>query len=275
MERVHRTRCQRGRGHLINGVTREVIPARCKSWRDCAYCAWIYGRAVERLFRQVKQLCAFVVFTMPPEFGDWRKKEHISAQAVAMRRLRERLFRRFARRFAMVWTREHNTHGEGAGRLHLNLLWDKYWVEQEWLSKTAEACGFGRIVHISRVTESRIASGEGKGRSVDRYATKCLRYASKELSSQSDWPKGTRRWDASREARAQMQRQERNPDWYWSPFEPRIVEIEGRSYAAPEPPAQREYWLLPDHYLQRRAALGEVQPCAGSSPPIQISWPFR
>ena len=171
MERVHRTRCERGRGHLINRVTREVIPARCKSWRDCAYCAWIYGRAVERLFRQVKQLCAFVVFTMPRELGDWRNKEHISAQAVAMRRLRERLFRRFARRFAMVWTREHNTHGEGAGRLHLNLLWDKYWVEQEWLSKTAEACGFGRMVHISRVTEGRIASGEGKLRRVDRYAT--------------------------------------------------------------------------------------------------------
>src|SRR5262249_33552100 len=158
--------------------------------------------------RQVKQLCAFVVFTMPRELGDWRNKEHISAQAVAMRRLRERLFRRFARRFAMVWTREHNTHGEGAGRLHLNLLWDKYWAEREWLAKTAEACGFGRIVHISRVTEGRIASGEGKGRRVDRYATKCLRYASKELSSQSDWPKGTRRWDASREARAQMQRPE-------------------------------------------------------------------
>ena len=217
MEQVHRTRCERGRGNLINRVTSEQIRARCKSWRECEYCAWVYGRAVERLFGQVKRLCAFVVFTMPAELGDWRNKAHISAQAIAVRRLRERLFRRYARRFAMVWTREHNTHGEGPGRLHLNLLWDKDWVDQRWLSKTAEECGFGRIVYISRVTqEGRLASGEGKGRRVDGYATKCLRYTSKELSSQSDWPKGTRRWGASRAARTQMRRPERNPDWYFS-----------------------------------------------------------
>src|SRR5262249_55607491 len=107
MEQVHRTRCERGRGILINRVTGEQIPARCKSWRDCEYCAWVYGRAVEKLFGQVKRLCAFVVFTMPAELGDWRNKAHISAQAIAMRRLRERLYRRYARRFAMVWTREH------------------------------------------------------------------------------------------------------------------------------------------------------------------------
>ena len=198
-------------------MTSEQIRARCKSWRECEYCAWVYGRAVERLFGQVKRLCAFVVFTMPAELGDWRNKAHISAQAIAVRRLRERLFRRYARRFAMVWTREHNTHGEGPGRLHLNLLWDKDWVDQRWLSKTAEECCFGRIVYISRVTqEGRLASGEGKGRRVDGYATKCLRYTSKELSSQSDWPKGTRRWGASRAARTQMRRPERNPDWYFS-----------------------------------------------------------
>jgi len=222
MEQVHRARCERGRGILINRVTGEQIRARCKSWRDCEYCAWVYGRGVEKLFGQVRRLCAFVVFTMPAELADWRNKAHLYAQATAMRRLRERLFRRFGRRFAMVWTREHNTQGEGPGRLHLNLLWDKDWVDQRWLSKTAEECGFGRIVHISRVNqEGRLASGEGEGRRVDGYATKCLRYTSKELSSQSDWPKGTRRWGATRAARAQMKRPERNPDWFFLLEEPK------------------------------------------------------
>jgi hypothetical protein len=95
-------------------------------------------------------------------------------------------------------------------------------VDQRWLSKTAEECGFGRIVHISRVTqEGPLASGEGKGRRVDGYPTKCLRHTSKELSSQSDWPNGTRRWGASRAARAQMKRPERNPDWFFLLEEPK------------------------------------------------------
>jgi hypothetical protein len=83
METVHRTRCERGRDVLINRVTGERIPNRCKSWRECRYCAWIYGAAVERLFKQVKHLRAFVVFTMPPELADWTNKDHIAAQARA------------------------------------------------------------------------------------------------------------------------------------------------------------------------------------------------
>jgi len=151
MKTVHRARCERGRGNLINRVTGETIRARCKSWRECQYCAWLYGVEVERLFKQVKQLCAFVVFTMPPELGDPFKRDHIAAQAKAMRRLSERLFRAFGHRFAMGWTREHNTKGGGPGRLHLNVLWDEKWVEQAWLSEIAAACGFGQVVDISRI----------------------------------------------------------------------------------------------------------------------------
>jgi len=218
MESIHRTRCERGRGVLINRITGEVTRARCKSWRDCEYCAWVYGHAVQKLWEQLKCVRAFVVFTMPPERGDWSKRENIRAQALAKRRLEERLFRKFGHRFALAWAREHNTHGSGTGRLHLNVLWDENWVDQAWLSETAQACGFGRIANISRVgTGARLRDGEGRGKPVHRYALKALRYATKDAASQADRPKGTRRWGASRAARAQMKRPDRNPDWYWSP----------------------------------------------------------
>jgi hypothetical protein len=114
MENVHRTRCERGRGVLINRVTQLVTPSRCRSWRDCEYCAWVYGCSVERLFKQVRRLRAFVVFTMPTEFGDWSNRDHIKRQALAIRRLAERLYRKSGRRFSMLWSREHNTKGPGA-----------------------------------------------------------------------------------------------------------------------------------------------------------------
>ncbi|MHB8384138.1 MAG: hypothetical protein ACYDC3_17565 [Candidatus Binataceae bacterium] len=132
MERVHSRQCERGRGILVNRITGQKLRARCKSWRECTYCAWVYGCSVQRL-------------------GDWSNKEHLAAQARARRRLAERLNRKFGHRSAMLWAREHNTHCDGAGRLHLNVVWDEDWVNQAWLSAPAEACGFGRIVDISRV----------------------------------------------------------------------------------------------------------------------------
>jgi hypothetical protein len=221
MEKNHARVCERGRGVLQNVVTGEMVRARCKSWRDCEHCAWLYGRAVEKLLNQVKRLRAFVVFTMPPELADWSNKAHLAEQAKAMRRLSERLFRKFGRRFSLVWTREHNTKSDARGRLHLNVLWDQHWVDQRWLSETAKACGFGKIVYISRVRDDGlIVAGEGRGQQLARYVTKCLRYASKDLKGQTDWPKGTRRWGASKAARAQMQRPARNPDWLYLPEEP-------------------------------------------------------
>ena len=44
MEGNHARVCERGRGVLVNRVTGEVIRARCKSWRECGYCVWVYGR---------------------------------------------------------------------------------------------------------------------------------------------------------------------------------------------------------------------------------------
>jgi len=273
MESTHRRVCDRGRGVLVHRVTGEVIPARCKSWRDCDYCAWLYGCRVERLLNQVKGLRAFVVFTMPPEHGDWSNKDHIAAQARAIRRLKERLYRKFGRRFSMVWTREHNTHLEGSGRLHLNVAWDINWVDQQELSQMAQACGFGRVVNIQRIGRD--------ARATTRYATKCLRYASKELRTQTDWPKGTRRWSASRPARAQMNRPARNPDWYWSPVDPPLVPVGFDSDAmkaawAERLAGERFYWLLPESYLPSRAALAEGQQRAGPAPPMreQIALPL-
>jgi hypothetical protein len=217
MESVHRSRCERGRNWLINRVTGEMVRNRCKSWRDCSYCAWLYGKAVRELLGQVKGLRAFVVFTMPSALGDWKEKSHLQAQGKAMHRLAERLKRKFGHRFGWFWSREHNTKGGGPGRLHLNVLWDEDWVDQAWLSEAAEACGFGAIVHISRVRDDgRIVSGKGKGGRLKDYVTKTFFYASKDLGSQADWPKHTRRWSASRTVRAQMKRPERNPDWFFA-----------------------------------------------------------
>jgi hypothetical protein len=284
MERVHSRQCERGRGFLFDRATGKKFNARCKSWRECSYCAWVYGCSVQRLWEQVRGLRALVVFTMPPEQGDWSNKEHLAAQARAMRRLAERLNRKFGHRFAMLWAREHNTHGDGAGRLHLNLLWDEYWVDQAWLSETAAACGFGEVVHISRVGKNGQASGsDGRPASATPYALKSLRYASKDIGSQTDWPKFTRRWGASRAARVQMKRPDKNPDWYWSPIDPPRVPVGFDSGAIRAAWAERaktdeaSYWLLPERYLPSRAALAEGQPRAGpprSREPVQSEFPF-
>jgi hypothetical protein len=247
----HRRICERGRGVLVNRLTLETVRARCKSWRDCEVCAWAYGREVERLLNQVKGLRAFVVFTMPPDGGDWSNKDHLAAQAKAKRRLAERLFRKFGRRSSMVWTREHNTHLGGAGRLHLNVAWDIDWLDQRELSEIAEACGFGRVVDIRRI--------RGDARGVTRYAAKCLRYASKDLRTQADWPKGTRRWGASRVARAQMKRPESNPDWYWSPVEPPKVLA----------PTQMVIFLAPESQLPRRYTW-QTRLEGGVPPPLRV-----
>jgi hypothetical protein len=252
MEKVHARVCERGYGVLVNRVTGKVIRARCKSWRECDFCAWVYGRNVQQRIAQVRALRAFVVFTMPSELGDWSNKAHIASQARAMRRLAERLFRRFKRRFSMAWTREHNTKGKGSGRLHLNVLWDADWVDQEWLSEAAEGSGFGSVVHISRVGKAG-----SQRETATRYATKCLRYASKDLSTQADWPKGTRRWGASKKAREQMSRPERNPDWYWSPIDPPRVpvgaeEVEHAKHSAAD--GERTIWLIADNSLPQRGS---------------------
>ena len=273
MGSFHRRTCERGRGVLVNRLTGEVVRARCKSWRECEVCAWVYGREVERLLNQVKRLRAFVVFTMPPDRGDWSNKEHLAAQAKAKHRLAERLFRKFARRPSMVWTREHNTHLAGAvGRLHLNVAWDIDWLDQRELSEIAEACGFGRVVDIRRI--------RGDARGVTRYAAKCLRYTSKDLRTQADWPKGTRRWGASRAARAQMSRPE-NSDWWWSPIDPPRVpvgfdaNVVKAAWAARVESGERLIWLLPERYLPSRAAPAAGQPRAAPASarePMQLSF---
>jgi len=181
--------------------------------------------------------------------------------------LKERLYRKFGRRFSVVWTREHNTHLAGTGRLHLNVAWDIDWVDQHELSEMAEVCGFGRVVDIRRIGRD--------ARSTTRYATKCLHYASKELRTQADWPRGTRRWSASRAARAQMRRPAHNPDWYWSPVDPPLVPIgfdsdaKKAAWAERLASGERLYWLLPESYLPSRAALAAGQPRAGPAPPMR------
>jgi hypothetical protein len=89
--------------------------------------------------------------------------------------------------------REHNTHRVGAGRLHLNVVWDEPWVDQRWLSEQAQASGFGPIVHTSHVGGTRLRQGDGSGQAVHRYALKALRYTTKDAGSQTAWPRSTRR----------------------------------------------------------------------------------
>ncbi len=239
---IHRKRCIAGRGFLNNRRTGEQKPTSCKSWRECEYCARQYALAVAERWRPVRGLRAFVVFTMPPEQGDWRNRENIKAMMRAWRRLRARLQRKFGRRFKLLWTKEH---AGAEGRLHFNVLWDAPWVDQAWLSQAAGACGFGKVVDISRIgpggrryDNQALRGGAGNGREPANYALKSFyspsklsarlasagekvsAYARKELgrtaAAGDDWPKGTRRWGASRAARGEMPARPRNADWFWS-----------------------------------------------------------
>ena len=275
MVAMHARVCERGRGVIVNAVTGDWKRARCKSWRECEFCAWVYGRSVQRLWGQVKRIRAFAVFTMPRESADWNNPKHVAMQSKAIHRLAERLFRKFGHRFAMLWAREHNTDGEGDGRLHLNVLWDENWVDQSWLAETAAACGFGKVTWISRVgLGARLSSGEGRGKSAHQYATKVLRYATKDASTQVDWPKNTRRWGASRKARDQMKRPERNPDFYWSPLEPPLLRISPDARLRLDAADGESYWLLPESYLPTRAAPAVGQPRDGPSAPLQRTLPL-
>jgi hypothetical protein len=157
----------------------------------------------------------------------------------------------------MLWSREHNTKGAGSGRLHLNVLWGENWIDQKELSAIAAECGFGPVVSISRV-------GPGsryQGQRVEGYATKCLKYATKDLGSQADWPKGTRRWGASKSARAQMKRPDKNPDWFWSPVAPPSLPLEA---------AQFEYWLLPDECLPTKVGSPPASPVELQLPLVNL-----
>ena len=243
---VHRKFCDRGRGFICRRDGKLYYPARCKSWRECEYCAWVYGLAVAERWRRVNGLVAFVVLTMPPGRRDWRSRDDVRAMMTAWRKLLERMQRKFGRRFKLLWSKEHA--GAGGG-LHLNVLWDGVWVDQSWLSAAAAECGFGRIVDISRIgargRHARLSSGYGRGRSARTYALKSFfhpssggarrassdeavrRYALKDLGQTADagddWLRYTRRWGASRAARAEMPTPMSNPDWYWSPHEPLLA----------------------------------------------------
>jgi hypothetical protein len=64
----------------------------------------------------------------------------------------------------------------------------------------------GSINHISRLNAASVPDAT-------TCVTKCLRYATKDLSGQCYWPQGTRRYGASRKAHEQMGGLNENPDW--------------------------------------------------------------
>jgi len=232
-------RCERGRGFLVNRQTRASYPAPCRCWRECAACARAYGAALAARWSKVTGLRAFVVLTMPAPLGDWRSDENRRAMMRAWRRLYERLCRRFRRRPKAMHFKEH---AGTAGRLHLNVLWDWGWLDQCELSALAAACGFGPVCHISRVGRAvELATGRAGSSAAVRYSSKqgfrVVAYARKTGSATAgagdDWPARVRRWSASRAASKEMGPRPHNPDWSWSPVEPRFEEPAGLTLSLP------------------------------------------
>ena len=240
--------CRRGSGFLVNRSSGEHYPAPCRNWRECADCARAYGIALSARWNKVRGLRALVVFTMPPELGDWCIEADRRAMMRAWRRLYERLCRRFDRRPKLMHFKEHAGAG---GRQHLNVLWDWEWIDQGELSQMAAACGFGPVCYISRVGRGvEVATGRAGSSAAVRYSTKTgfrvVAYARKTASQTAagdDWPKRVRRWSASRAASMEMGPRLRNPDWRWSPTEPPASPIAESTF---------DYWLLPDDYLPSR-----------------------
>jgi len=264
-----REHCARGRGFLANHQTREFYPAPCRQWRECEACARAYGAALAARWSRVTGLRAFIVLTMPPGIRErWQDKDAIAEMMRAWHRLYKRICRRLKRgelsrrasgRPKLMHFKEHA--GEHGG-LHLNIVWDVEWIEQHELSRLAEASGFGKICHVSRIGREPIElmSGRAGCSPSVRYAGKqakfrVVAYARKtgsQTGSGDDWPRHTRRWSAARAASREMRAREANPDWYWSSTEPRPI----------EEPAQpsRLIWLLPDRYLPHRSPLVVQRP---------------
>ena len=232
-----RKRCARGRGFLqCRSDPSKYYLAPCRSWRDCTLCARAYGALLAAPWSKVTGLYAFVVLTMPAELGDWRRKENLLAMMRAWCRPYERLCRRFKRRPKAMHFKEH---AGASGRLHLNVLWDWQWIDQAELSELAAESGFGPICHISRIGRrghAELSTGRPGSSAAAHYSAKTgfriVAYARKTAAhggmGGDDWARNVRRWSASRAASRETGPRPRNPDWYWSPIEPR---------PAPEPAA--------------------------------------
>lgn len=209
-----------------------VIPPRAAPGATARPARGPMVRSWRRVGRGFSGLRAFVVLTMPAEFGDWRSDDNRRAMMRAWRRLYERLCRYFQRRPKTMHFKEH----AGAdGRLHLNVLWDWDWIDQGELSELAAQCGFGPICHISRVGRARgfeLAQGRPGSSAAVHYSAKqgfrVVAYARKTggrtAGAGDDWPKRVRRWSASRAASLEMGPRPHNPDWCWMATEPRPAE---------------------------------------------------
>lgn len=269
----HRKVCLRGYGVLASRSTGERYPAPCRNWRECPECARAYGIALSHRWSKVRGLRAFAVLTMPPEFGDWRDQGNRLRLARAWAKLRQRLNRRIAKGelaaggelLKYMFFKEH----AGAnGRLHLNVLWDIEWIDENELSRLAAECGFGYVTHISRMGgEARELSRGRPGSSASvRYSMKsgfrvrayARKTGSETAASGDDWPRGTRRWSASRSATAEMGKREPNPDWYWSAIDPprTPVNFESLPLSVREP----RFELGPGDFYARRPRDGPLQP---------------
>jgi len=308
-------RCDRGRGFLVNRSSGSYYRAPCRSWRECAVCARAYGLALASRWNRVTGLRAVAFLTAAADKGEWRSAENRRAMMEGWRKLRQKLNRRILRGHLVARNGECSVGAGGAsstaptpspntspnsptatassgvtaplkfmffkehastgGRLHLNILWNIEFVEQDELCVLAESCGLGYVAHVSRIGGQVLRGRAGSSAAV-HYSVKqgfrvrayARKTGSRTAAAGDDWPRRTRRWGASRSASREMGPRFRNVDWYWSAIEP-------ASPPAPPAPSVREFWLLPDEYLPTRKPVEFFRAVLERPPPVQLTWPFQ
>jgi hypothetical protein len=151
----------------------------CGSW-SCSYCGPRKAKRAKRAIHEWAEalgLRYFLTLTLDPS-----KLDHVDSAVRYLRlvfnKFREYLRRRFRVAPNFICVLEFTQRGIP----HLHILFDRY-IEFEWIKKTWDRLGGGRIVYIKRVTIRNVA----------RYLSK---YLTKELLLSA--PKGTRRTTTSR-----------------------------------------------------------------------------
>ncbi len=154
-------------GFSLIGATGQdvgIYPLRCKRW-SCSFCGRRKTRATIARVKAGMDLgpCRFLTITSP---GDESAEDSYARFPARWKRFHMRLERRFGRiEYVAVVEPQPNR-----GAAHIHVVFRGPFIPQAWLSRAAEASGFGRIADIRRA-HPRLMSYLAK------YLTKDLRAA--------------------------------------------------------------------------------------------------
>lgn len=127
----------------IEGVRCGVYPMRCKKW-SCPTCGQRKVKATLARTRAGMSLgpCRFFTLTSP---GNEDAETSYAEFPARFKRFRMRLERRFGRiEYLAVVERQKR------GAAHVHVVYRGPFIPQQWLSRVAAECGFGRIADIRR-----------------------------------------------------------------------------------------------------------------------------